>query len=196
MQAMSLQEQAAEIVYGANANLRVAITMETSKLTAEGIISKAVRIGAKMSGREFPIEIFPIRIQRIISSLHDCQDYPVDYVAAAILAVITVGIGNSHLVQVKCNWVESPILYMALIGRPGANKSHPLSFAYQPFIELGYCQNQEYQKQYAVYERTISMSKKERLGAGLDEFPQASVRRRFLVSENLSLMQASTLIWI
>ena len=168
--------------------------METSKLTAEGIIGEAVRIGAKMSGGEFPIEVFPIRIQRIISSLHDCQGYPVDYVAAAILAAIAVGIGNSHLVQVKRNWLESPILYMALIGRPGANKSHPLSFAFQPFIEHDYCQNQEYQKSYAEYERTMSMSKKERLEAGLDEFPQAPVRRRFLVSditpEGLSLIHA------
>lgn len=65
--------------------------METSKLTAEGIIGEAVRIGAKMSGGEFPIEVFPIRIQRIIGSLHDCQGYPVDYVAAAILAAIAVG---------------------------------------------------------------------------------------------------------
>ena len=50
--------------------------METSKLTAEGIIGEAVRIGARMSGGDFPIEVFPIRIQRIISSLHDCQGYP------------------------------------------------------------------------------------------------------------------------
>ena len=41
------------------------MNMETSKLTAEGIIGEAVRIGAKMSGGEFPIEVFPIRIQRI-----------------------------------------------------------------------------------------------------------------------------------
>ena len=134
----------------------ICTAMETSKLTAEGIIGEAVRIGAKMSGGEFPIEVFPIRIQRIIGSLHDCQGYPVDYVAAAILAAIAVGIGNSHLVQVKRNWLESPILYMALIGRPGANKSHPLSFAFQPFIEHDYCQNQEYQKLYAEYERTMS----------------------------------------
>lgn len=99
--------------------------METSKLTAEGIIEKAVRIGAKMSGGELPIEVFPIRIQRIISSLHDCQGYPVDYVAAAILAAIAVGIGNSHLVQVKRNRLESSIL----IGRPVANKSESTSFS-------------------------------------------------------------------
>ena len=49
------------------------MAMETSKLTAEGIIGEAVRIGVKMSGGEFPIEVFPIRIQRIISSLHDAH---------------------------------------------------------------------------------------------------------------------------
>ena len=39
-----------------------------------------------------------------------------------------------------------------------------------------YRQNQEYQKLYAEYERTMSMSKKDRIEAGLDEFPQAPVR--------------------
>ena len=76
----------------------ICTAMETSKLTAEGIIGEAVRIGAKMSGGEFPIEIFPIRIQRIISSLHDCQGYPVDYVAAAILARLLSESGISETV--------------------------------------------------------------------------------------------------
>ena len=168
--------------------------METSKLTAEGIIGEAVRIGAKMSGGEFPIEVFPIRIQRIISSLHDCQGYPVDYVAAAILAAIAVGIGNSHLVQVKRNWLESPILYMALIGRPGANKSHPLSFAMKPFLDYDYRQNQEFEKALAKYDELMSMSRKERAESGGEQFPQEPIRKRFLVSdvtpEGLSLIHA------
>ena len=63
------------------------ITIDSELLELSGImpgerIGEAVRIGAKMSGGEFPIEVFPIRVQRIISSLHDCQGYPVDYVAA------------------------------------------------------------------------------------------------------------------
>ena len=168
--------------------------MDTYSINPASIIDEAVDLSMRLAGTDFPVSILPTRIQRIISSLHDCQGYPVDYVAAAILAAIAVGIGNSHLVQVKRNWLESPILYMALIGRPGANKSHPLSFAFQPFIEHDYCQNQEYQKLYAEYERTMSMSKKERMEAGLDEFPQAPVRRRFLVSditpEGLSLIHA------
>ena len=35
---------------------------------------------------------------------------------------------------------------MALIGRPGANKSHPLSFAMKPFLDYDYQQNQVFEK--------------------------------------------------
>ena len=108
------------------------------RLTAESIIGEAMLKGAKLSGGEFPISAFPLKIQRIITELHDSQGYPIDYIAAAMLSALAVSIGNSHLVQVKRGWLESPILYMALIGRPGANKSHPLSFAFHPFIEHDY----------------------------------------------------------
>ena len=164
------------------------------RLTTESIISEAMLKGAKLSGGEFPISAFPLRIQRIITELHDSQGYPIDYIAAAILSALAVSIGNSHLVQVKRGWLESSILYMALIGRPGANKSHPLSFAFHPFIEHDYRCNKEYQEQYAEYERTMAMTKKERLEAGKDEFPVPPKRSRFLVSditpEGLSLIHA------
>ena len=165
-----------------------------SKLTAEGIMGAAMRMGAELSGGEFPISLFPHKIQRIITELHASQGYPIDYIAAAMLSALAVSIGNSHLAQVKRGWVESPILYMALIGRPGANKSHLLSFAFHPFIEHDYRHNKEYQEQYGEYERTMSMTKKERLEAGEDEFPIPPKRSRFLVSdvtpEGLSLIHA------
>ena len=101
-----------------------------SKLTAEGIMGAAMRMEAELSGGEFLISVLPHKIQRIITELHASQGYPIDYIAAAMLSALAVSIGNSHLAQVKRGWVESPILYMALIGRPGANKSHPLSFAF------------------------------------------------------------------
>ena len=124
-----------------------------SKLTADGIMGAAMRMGAELSGGEFPISVFPHKIQRIITELHasrartcrkdesdeelltmgivemrerfnsNAQGYPIDYIAAAMLSALAVSIGNSHLAQVKRGWMESPILYMALIGRPGANKS-------------------------------------------------------------------------
>ena len=41
-----------------------------SKLTAEGIMGAAMRMGTELSGGEFPISVFPHKIQRIITELH------------------------------------------------------------------------------------------------------------------------------
>ena len=66
----------------------------------------AMRMGAELSGGEFPISVFPHKIQRIITELHDSQGYPIGYIAAAMLSALAVSIGNSHLAQVKRGWVE------------------------------------------------------------------------------------------
>lgn len=132
---------------------------------------------------EFPVEIFPSKIQRIIHEVYECQSYPIDYTVTSILTVIAAGIGNTHLIQMKQGWVESAILFVALVGRPGANKSHPLSFVMKSFVNFDYLQNLEFRKHYAKYEQEISMSKKERLDAGAEDFPQEPIRKRFLVSD-------------
>ena len=168
--------------------------MEKKTIDPMLMVDKAIDMSMKLAGTEFPVSIFPNRIQRIIREVHECHSYPTDYIAASILTAIAVGIGNTHLVQIKQGWQESPILYMALIGRPGANKSHPLSFAMKPFLDFDYQQNQEYEKAYAEYERQMSMSRKERTECGYEQFPLEPVRRRFLVSdvtpEGLSLIHA------
>ena len=46
------------------------------RLTAESIIGEAMRANPKLSGMEFPIRAFPLRIQRIITELHDSQGIP------------------------------------------------------------------------------------------------------------------------
>ena len=168
--------------------------MEKKTIDPMLMVDKAIDMSMKLAGTEFPVSIFPSRIQRIIREVHECHSYPTDYIAASILTAIAVGIGNTHLVQIKQGWHESPILYMALIGRPGANKSHPLSFAMKPFLDFDYQQNQEYEKAYAEYERQMCMSRKERTENGYEQFPMEPVRRRFLVSdvtpEGLSLIHA------
>jgi len=108
--------------------------MEKNILTPQGILDNVTDYGLRLSDTNFPVSVFPQSIQHIIMELHECQSFPIDYVAASMLTAIAVGIGNTHLVQVKSGWLESAILYMALVGRPGANKSHPLSFAMKPFL--------------------------------------------------------------
>ena len=168
--------------------------MDTYSINPASIIDEAVDLSMQLTGTDFPVSIFPTRIQRIISEVHECHNYPTDYIAAAILTALAVGIGNTHLAQIKQGWVESPILYIALIGRPEANKSHPLSFAMKPFLDYDYRQNQEFEKALAKYDELMSMSRKERTESGEEQFPQEPVRKRFLISdvtpEGLSLIHA------
>ena len=168
--------------------------MDTYSINPASIIDEAVDLSMRLAGTDFPISIFPTKIQRIISEVHECHNYPTDYIASAILTAIAVGIGNTHLAQIKQGWVESPILYMALIGRPGANKSHPLSFSMKPFLDYDYQQNQVFEKALAKYDELMSMSRKERADNGEEQFPQEPVRKRFLISdvtpEGLSLIHA------
>jgi len=163
-------------------------------LNPQGILDNATDFGLRLSGTDFPVSVFPQSIQHIITELHECQSFPIDYVAASMLTAIAVGIGNTHLVQVKSGWLESAILYMALVGRPGANKSHPLSFAMKPFLTYDYQQNQQFEQEYKEFEKMVQMTRKERSEAGLEEYPQEPVRKRFLVSditpEGLSLIHA------
>ena len=168
--------------------------MDTYSINPASIIDEAVDLSMQLTSTDFPVSIFPTRIQRIISEVHECHNYPTDYIAAAILTALAVGIGNTHLVQIKQGWVESHILYIALIGRPGANKSHPLSFAMKPFLDYDYQQNQVFEKALAKYDELMSMSRKERTESGEEQFPQEPVRKRFLISdvtpEGLSLIHA------
>ena len=130
--------------------------MDTYSINPASIIDEAVDLSMRLTGTDFPVSIFPSKIQRIISEVHECHNYPTDYIAAAILTAIAVGIGNTHLAQIKQGWIESPILYIALIGRPGANKSHPLSFAMKPFLDYDYQQNQVFEKALAKYDGLTS----------------------------------------
>ena len=156
---------------------------ELSSINPMSIMNKAIDLSTRLSGSQFPVSIYPAKIQRIIKEVHECHSYPTDYISAAILTALAVGIGNTHLVQMKQGWLESPILYMALIGRPGANKSHPLSFAMKPFLDYDYEQNKVFEEQYAKFEEQIAMSRKERIENGKDKFPQIPIRKRFLISD-------------
>ena len=75
--------------------------MDTYSINPASIIDEAVDLSMRLTGTDFPVSVFPTKIQRIISEVHECHNYPTDYIAAAILTAIAVGIGNTHLAQIK-----------------------------------------------------------------------------------------------
>lgn len=143
------------------------------------VLGKAVDMSVRIRGRDFPLGAFPMKIQRIVREAHDCYGYPVDYLARAMLVAVGLGIGNTHFARLKGKWDESAILFMALVGRPGACKSHPLNFAIRPFTEMDGVATRAYVKACEEYERQRELPIKERS----EPHPIAPVCKRFLISD-------------
>lgn len=143
------------------------------------ILGKAVDMSVSMRGCDFPLGAMPMKIQCIIREANDCYGYPVDYLAGAMLVALGLGVGNTHFVRLKGKWDESAILFMALVGRPGACKSHPLNFAIRPFSDIDGVNNNVFQKELAEYNRQCELPMKERTVT----HPVMPVNKRFLISD-------------
>lgn len=136
-----------------------------------------------LNDSEFPIHIFPKQIQDIIKSTNECSDYPIDYIAASLFCACAVAIGNTHSVEVKKNWEETAILYMAIVGNPGINKTHPLAFAITPLLDKDIESNEKYKKDAREYDRIANMSKKEREEIGILDMPIEPKLQKYIVSD-------------
>tara|TARA_B110000483_G_scaffold238821_1_gene316166 strand:+ start:454 stop:1779 length:1326 start_codon:yes stop_codon:yes gene_type:complete len=98
---------------------------------------------------KFPIDVFPRKIQEIIKDLEVKQNYPPEFVAGAMLFVISTALGNVYKAQLKRHEVYSGMVYIALASLAGTIKSHPLNFILQPLkareLEYQIENNQELQ---------------------------------------------------
>jgi len=77
----------------------------------------------------FPIHSFPDKIRLLLKEAERTLQFSPDYLGSSILFASSVGIGNTTKIKVKNEWDESAVVYIAIVGRAGENKSHPLSFA-------------------------------------------------------------------
>ena len=105
--------------------------INTDLIVAIGAEEKHLSLVPADDGRPkaegFPVHALPEGLQRIVANLHATLGYPVDYTAAAALFALSVAIGTSARIQAKAGWTEHATLWLALVGRPGANKTHPLN---------------------------------------------------------------------
>lgn len=157
------------------------ITPRTILNDAERLIKNGSE-AQKKERNSFPIESFPPAVRQIIRETNRCLNYPVDFIGASLLFSAGLAIGNSHRIQAKKTWNESPILYLALVGKSGTFKSHPLSFALDPIKEHDHQTFKEYEEQKKDYDYAVSLTKKEREHSGIDE-PTKPMWKRHIVSD-------------
>lgn len=148
-------------------------------------VEKLIKQGNEIQERKinrFPVEVFPLPIQHVITATNENLNFPIDFIGASLLYAVSVAVGNTHRVEVKKGWSESAVLYLAIVAPAGTNKSHPLSFALQPVVEQDKRTYRQYEQQRQEYEQAVSLSKKERQDQAIDE-PTKPVWQKFLLSD-------------
>ena len=148
---------------------------------AEQLLKQANEIQERRINR-FPVEVFPSPIQQVITATNENLNYPIDFIGASLLYAVSVAVGNTHSVEVKKGFQQSAVLYLAIVGRAGTTKSHPLSFALQPIVEQDKKTYRQYEQQRQEYEKTVSLSKREREQQVMDE-PIKPIWQKFLLSD-------------
>lgn len=71
----------------------------------------------------FPVEVFPVPLQRFIRSTAKALPCPVDFPGVMMLPVLSTAIGRKRCVEIKEGWREFPSIWTACIARSGDRKT-------------------------------------------------------------------------
>lgn len=125
---------------------------------------------------EFPFDVFPTEVQDLIDKAHASRlKFPKVYTSCGVLCAVSCAIGNALAVEFTREHVENAVLYMALVGGKGKNKSHPLSMTMRPLQDMDDEDYHQYRVEYARYMEDQDRPKKERMG-----LPEPTRKRRIV----------------
>lgn len=152
------------------------IKAEADKLTNKNIEDKKEQINP------FPVDAFPLEIQNIISATNESLNFPIDYIGGSILYAISISIGNTHMVELMKGWSENAVIYLAMVGRPGSNKSHPLNFALNPINDEDLRKFKDYEEKKKEYDKIVHLTKAKKENESVDE-PIKPICKKHLLSD-------------
>lgn len=93
---------------------------------------KVFRAHAMPEAQDFPIEALPEPLGELVRQGSSALSCPPDYLGAGLLPVLGVGIGGLVDLAVTETWRESALLYVALVGAPGARKTPGINLLMAP----------------------------------------------------------------
>ncbi|MFT3885662.1 MAG: DUF3987 domain-containing protein [Flavobacteriales bacterium] len=109
----------------------------------------------------FPLHALPEGWRWIAGNLHDTIGFPIDYTASAMLFSASVAIGASLKITPKRGWTEPATLWLALVGRPGATKTHPLTMMLKPLNDRDKESARQYTEELKQHEAEVKLARKE-----------------------------------
>ena len=145
-------------------------------------LKKNVEAEQKSKQNPFPDEVFPEAVQEIITATNESLNFPIDFIGASILYAVSVSIGNTHRAEIMKGYDQNAVLYLAIVGRPGTNKTAPLKWALKPIEKRDNVNFDKFQKEKQEYDTIVNLTKKERGQQGYSE-PVKPIWKQYLISD-------------
>lgn len=155
------------------------------KLSPETILNhvREQKQGLNKEQNPFPIDVFPLLVQKIIKATNETLNFPVDFTGAAIMYAVSVAIGNTYRVQLKKGFEQNAVLYLSLVGKAGTNKTHPIVWVLKPINQKDKIKFEEYLDLFRKYEEFNSLPPKEKKQQDKTKFPKKPKWEQLLVSD-------------
>jgi predicted transcriptional regulator YheO len=159
-----------------------------SDLYKQGYGSRFVKeivpiVSEKIKSIEFPLEIFPDVVEKYILHCKERLMLNEDFMSGALLWMTSILIGNSLKIEAKKGWLESPILFIALVGRAGLGKTPSTKPIIAPVKKINQKKIEDYLNKYKEYERYIEATKKEQAGL----VPIDKPRKKQILAEDTTI---------
>lgn len=160
----------------------------SSDLYKKGFGSRFVKevvpvVSDKIKSIEFPLEIFPDVVEKYILHCKERLMLNEDFMSGALLWMTSILIGNSMKIEAKKGWLESPILFIALVGRAGLGKTPSTKPIIAPVKKINQKKIEDYLNKYKEYERYIEATKKEQAGL----VPIDKPRKKQILAEDTTI---------
>ena len=94
------------------------------------------RIRRSIAVPAFPLDTLPADVRSYVEAVANSINCPPEFVAVPLLTFAGAVIGNTRRIQIKPGWEEFPVLWTAVVARPGSAKSPALAKARLPLTLL------------------------------------------------------------
>ena len=126
--------------------------MAENLISTLAIGNALARTSQGITRENFPLEVFPQKVQKLILQLVKHHNFKLEFVASCMITAAAAAIGNSRRIRSREGWEVAPMFYMILVGRPGIGKTPPLEFAFRPLCDIDREREKVYAEQYKEYQ--------------------------------------------
>jgi hypothetical protein len=129
---------------------------------------------------DFPIHIFPKEIQLYMRECNSKLNASIDFMSVSFIWLMSVLIGNTLKVKVKNGWVDSPIVWISVIGEAGVGKTPDLKLILKPLLDLNSQEIKRYAKRQKEFQAYDKMSKEDK---DINATVEAPIKSQLIVDD-------------